>query len=410
MELMFWPQSLPMALGAAWLLEPGFWLFLILVVGLPVGWIVWMVRRHKARLGRLAAALQLNWNSADPDRIAGEYRGLRVQIVHRSGGRGEPDRISFTVYADLATLPEIIFRPKRWYHRIAEGVGLSAEARSGDRRFDSRVYVDSPRHGPDDLGLVRVISHAPVQDCLLAILRFHPSEVSVGSDRVTLTFTAWSSWGTRLEPAKASRSLDALIALIEALPVPSPPSDAPPKADRPSGKRVGALFRLGRPAGIFVFIVLLTMFVGPLLAWWGSSYPTLSWDLYRMGGVAAAILLLAFLMVVFVLVRGHSSSHRDFGTFAFCGLIGLPSFCIGLLLIMNGFHYTGARHEVPALVRKVSLSDGKLRLTLAVPFRGQTHRLTIRKDASLRNEFQEGGRITLIIGEGRLKEPFLIGH
>jgi hypothetical protein len=167
-----------------------------------LGW-VWVAnRRIRARLAPIAQALGLALPAdgrADPHSAHGEWDGVPVRIRYRVGGRGERDRIELQIEAPRSSPLTVTFSRERAGHRLAKAVGLTREPQSGDRLFDTEVFVEC------DDSFLRPLPPSSVPSVDNGVDRIHHTKAIERAVTRTSTFilpTAMNTAGISQRPAR----------------------------------------------------------------------------------------------------------------------------------------------------------------------------------------------------------------
>lgn len=276
-------------------------LFFVMVFG-PVGLlIVWYVRRqNRGRSDVLERiARQLGGASIGEVRLPGapapspgferEVDGVRYKVA-AVPGRQE----LVTVFIETPrALPRAVLRRETWRDRLGKLLFLNREVQVGDETFDRAVYIESD----DPVEVVRqMLRDATVRDAVARSVT-QGNFVTVSREGVSTSVSIYDTDALRQIEAQVVALRDLSRVLVDVPGAPGSPRGA--RGDR----FVTALW--GAFAGLYALRFFSLMFLPggfePLHSR-GQSLPK------AIGG----FVLLAFLPALFLVVRGHSRSLRNF--------------------------------------------------------------------------------------------------
>jgi len=305
----------------------------------------------------------------NPRRIEGEWQGNPASIEFEYGGRHRPDRIIFTLYP-LSPLPvpgSIRVRRKRLIDRLAVAIGLARRLWKHSYHDAGHAFVEADH----DRYAEATVAMTQFRQSVLPLVGYRHAGLAIQGDRISLTLKGPFLLRRRqLKPARVQQIFNQLHALGQldypatdavAAGSPATESDTAP-ALLHERMRHSPLWPLLRPLTLTASTLL---FAGPLLLWWGTWYPPLTWELHGYGFAAGGLLTLIYALLLFPAVRGHSRSLSEFSTYFFFAAVGFPSFLAGVPVVYNGMADTGEPEYREGKV--TGRQDGRARIDVRLP-------------------------------------------
>ena len=288
--------------------------------------------------------------------------------------------------------PAILLRREGLLDRIGKRLGLNREVQIGDALFDRAVYIESD--APD--GVVRwLLDHPGRRGAVLAILAAGFSELRVHEDGSLL-----SALRSRPGPAHLQADTIRTVARSLALLAPAiPASEAPGAGEGPPGRARANAVALAILGGL-----VLILGAPGLMIVLRDAYPPVTGDLYEVALPVAGGLYLAAVIVLGLVVRGHSDSLRVFLLLAGVLLFLLPCYTVSAFVGINGAldGATPARH--PSRILERSVTHGKnptCHLRFAGLRRGE-EAVEVKLPVARCDAFAQGDAITVSTGAGAL--------
>lgn len=253
--------------------------------------------------------------------------GSQLQFCYTNGGRtkaGTELPGELAVQLACAASGQFEVAKEEDSHRFWKQVGLTVEIQTGEADFDRDFYLES-----DSVpGTQAAFSLPGVRSALRAVF-------ATGCQRVKLEAGQLCAIRKPYEPARDANDLwvgrvaGPLAALATALPM---PVDEPRRLGLPAWELRRRLL-WGLAFGCF------WLSGGPLLAIiMMRAYPVVEGTRFLLSAAGAAgLLLVSFIGLAFWLVRGRSSSHRDFVPCLVLAGLGLPGMTIGLAHGLNAW-------------------------------------------------------------------------
>lgn len=384
--------------------------FILLVV-----FVVWFSRRSTERA---FAPLRQRFGLAHStdnrgrrisEQIEGEWQDRQVQIRYEPGGKHDPNRLIFTLIpATPLPVPGFIrVRRKRFIDRIAVAIGLARRLWKYSYRNAGRAFVEAE----NDLYAEAVVGMTNFRQAVLPLIDYLRPSLTIKADEVSLTLSGpFLFRGRKLQPVHVERVLNQLR-LVSELEFPDPElargtadSEAMEQNDQPTSvherMRRSPLWIILRPLTLVAAVLL---FVGPLLLWWGSLYPPLTWDLHLTGFTAGGAMALIYGALVFPAVRGHSRSLSEFSTLFFFAAVGFPSFFVGVPVVANALMDTAE----PAYQegRITGKRDGKVNIAVTLND-GRTGRVRLKTPDSIYDRARGNEKINIRVMPGALGFPW----
>jgi hypothetical protein len=280
----------------------------------------------------------------------------------------------------------LVLRLEKGIDRFGKRILLNREVRIGDGAFDDAVYIETD--APDACARA-LLADAAVRQSALRILHegWKGIELSVeGQVIVTMPVKAASS----LMPDRFTPMLQTIAAFAEHLPA--------LQAGR--GARTG-----------FADMVSIGAIVGSVLSWpalfvASRLWPTLDRDLVLASLAGGLIAWLVSLPVLIVILRGRSTSLRDFCVCVVFLALGLPVGSTALLLTLNGLPdgATPTVRKVEITRKHTSGSRSRTYYTTVRSWRAGESTLDIDVGSFVYNEAKEGGVLVVTT------KPGLLGH
>ncbi len=401
----------------------------ILAVGIGV------LRRsvRRALIGPLGERLGLRHdaesNDDGDDRITltGRWASAPASVVHVSTAWYEPDELRLQITRELPLRGRVSFRRKGLLHRLALRFGLLPEIGPADRDFHRWIAAEAE----NDADIEPLTADAGVREALLRLIRDRRTRVEARPGGVRVIYRGQRFLpGTGLrrpaEPNRAQATLDDLYQLADTARTalrtqsarrPAAPATDTPDAERTQSADTGAPALLSEmdslyatvsrhPWGKLVLIGPVLMLAGPAVLLWGTDYPPITWDLYLLGLAGGLLLLIAYALLAYRVLRGRTQALRDFGIAVGAAVIGLLTFTPGLLAGVNGtFDQGSARQETAAVQRH--LGDGHhVQVRLDAP---SSRLLIVAVSRSVYADLERGDELEVRVMPGAIGFPWLAG-
>ena len=235
-----------------------------------------------------SATLSLNLKPTEPAgrRMAQDATQKTAHPDSAPAGDGE--------VLDIGRIRPVVLREETWRDRLGVWLRINREVRTGDDVFDRAVYVDST--APDDV-VARLLASPDVRRTVLEVLRSGWRQVVLAGKDGHLSLRTWGCKSHAGSPrfigdsmAKASRLLSRLPSLVYHVGYPETDTWA-----------VAAKV-------VSVLAVLAVLGLMGASRWWNM----LDTDIYRDTMSVGLEIWAVSLPVLVLLIRGHSSSLRNF--------------------------------------------------------------------------------------------------
>jgi hypothetical protein len=294
--------------------------------------------------------------------------------------------------ADAPTLrvkhqPRVLMTSEGVANKLGKRLGLNREVQLGDQGFDECVYIDS--YVEDEVA-ARLLPNAQARGAVQSLLE-HVDRVQImDKDTPVGLRKAGVLEADVVLGGRYDQLLDHLVTLAHNLP--------PVRVQAP-----GQL-----PHDLGVTLMTLSIFsclpsLGLMLAglfWW----PTFTTGIDKAGLLGGLALWAVSLPVLWLLMRGRSTSATNLFVSACFLLFALPTGSLGTLYTLNGFQDPSLRAR-PGVILGTILSRGSKG--------GVTYYALVKtEDGALEGRFQidtdeyyryqRGARVKLYIGDGRL--------
>lgn len=235
--------------------------------------------------------------------------------------------------------------------RVAKAIGLSKEVQSGDRNFDEHHYILS--------------DSVAFSTALLKVVEVRQEIASIfmlGFDRVEhdgATISAVMNTANRSD-GDASHRTDCVVRALQGI---------SQEISKTCVAAVDNLLAASTKRTISYSICIGAGLTGLIFTIWGSSaYPLInSGELFRDSLEYSVPLYVIVLCLMFFMLRGRSSSHRDFIAFFFIALVGFPLAGYGIGIILNG------RNDPGPLIQHSQLITDRYTTTTTKKGRKTTH-------------------------------------
>lgn len=298
----------------------------VIVIAVVVAVMVHAVRRASARGRRHLVLIGAYLGKAEKAVAAGgspteaSLGGIDYRYTYVPERGLNPDQLTITRACEVAH--DVVVRHERPGDRAARRIGLVREVQTGDAHFDRRYFIDTP----EPAFAARLLADAEVRALISAIL-------AGGFDRVVLRPGEAAAVARDVSPLRPSRDDMPLALLLSHLGTLA--ARAPKIPARAGRDRVRAWRRL------LVAVYTVAALVGVIGFAAGAAalhfYPLLDGGALIADALVWSLLPIALSLVLLVLLlRGHSATIRHLLGSGLLAIVGWGAFSAGGMAYVNG--------------------------------------------------------------------------
>lgn len=372
-------------------------IFLLMIIGLPV---YFYLRYRNSNKAWESIKQNFGFEEESSYRLKGSWKGETFTISYHSGSRNQRASLRVNLSCSFEDMPVGTLRAERWWDKLGKTSGLAKEFQSLSDEFNESVYVAS-----DDERFKKLIRDPSFRRIVTSLIESRYSQVRL-SQGYHSGELGWKTkvyhglWKQLTSPSYLEKILRSLIDLRNHL-------------DEKNLRR--SMVRKSRgarhPSKIISWIgyglPIVSIVFGGVLFWWGTYYPTFTYQLHLTGLKIAGVGLIVYLPVGYHCFRGGSKSHTEFFTFLFCTVFGLPLFMTGILTTANGFmdESTPAWHKGQPV--ELRYSEGDYYVNVRAIHNGIRGEAELEITEQMYNLLKDRNEVLIKVRNGFLSEPWV---
>lgn len=301
---------------------------------------IYMAQRSRKK--RVSTGVFKDHNFKTQNKGQGKLDNVEYTYIYHAGSRNSPPFFKITI--PCTSLGSFKLSRESSMDRFFKRFGLNAEIQTGDPEFDDQFYITT-----NDTAWTRLTLHSrSKRRAALDIASEGFNEIRATGKILTAKCSPLRS-KEQITKAKIERIASRLIELSKEL----PPAGSVPRNIEDSN------WKLKRGV-VFGLALMSVMGGGALLALGIVNYrPMDFFPLFLYTLKYSLPLLIGFLILSIMFLRGRASSHREFIFILIITLTGFPLLGLGLGVYLNGYldHTQEMVIETEVLNKTISRSD-----------------------------------------------------
>lgn len=372
--------------------------------------IYFYIRKQYSRKAWDSIKQNFGFEEVSKSRLKGSWKGETFTITYKRARRTRRASIIIDLECSLENMPKGKLRAERWWDKLGKATGLAKEFQSRSDEFNKAIYVDS-----DANEFITLLQDIPFCQAITQLIESRLSQVEIsplrpvfGSDKEYGGKIKWNTtayfgfWRKLTSPSYLEQILSSLIRVKERFESKENMSNPVVKSQEEHSSSPPAFISLigyGLPVGSLLF--------GGILIFWGTYYPTLTFELQIKALKIAGIGLLAYVPVAYFCFRGESDSHTTFLSFLVLTIFGLPLFTMVSSVTTNGVLDSSDAIWQKAEIVDSSIEEEEYYVTVKGAHNGKEGEPELEVSEKMYNQLQNKEFVMIKMKDGFFSEPWV---
>ena len=334
-------------------------------------------------------------------KVTGTVDGTDYRCEYFPGGKNAP--ASFKISIECASPGSFRVQKETKFERFFKNIGISAEIETGDREFDFSFYITGsmPEFASD------FFAAPEKREGVRKIFEQGFTRIELDGKGMTASWTPFQLNGSS-QDAVDERLIKTLVSHLAVLAASMPDSSKYLTGPRDATWKAKRALAFGIP-------ITLEMVGLPALALGFIKFKPLNMGQIVLDSLVYSVpLLLVFLGLAVVLVKGRASSHRELIIVACLALFAFPLSGVGVETFCNGWldSLEPSSHTVTVVDKYISKSDKSTNYYLVLESwrdRSEVEKLSISS-----REYQSAeprvSRVTIVTKPGRFGHEWIVSR